>query len=201
MTITLRATIILWIVVIALPAAAQVAGDSPAGPPDDATPMPIPAQAASVESVTLLLSGYHGLPDRQTFESLDGNVRAVLWTIATDETAFGYHRNRALAALGYWPDDALLDLYVELLQTSLEGGETPMAHHLVAMLAYTFGQEAVTFLTPLLQHDSVQVRLSAVHGLGVVGTASAVAALVEAEQSEQSPVVLDAISHTRLIAR
>lgn len=171
------------------------APDDPDGSPDDASGI----DSDRLERVTLLLSAYHGVPDREALEAADSSPTEVLAAIARDEAAFTFHRYRALAALSQWPDASTFSLYAELLDSpsSSEG----MRHQLMPLLVRTFGETALHLVAPYLDSADLRLRLTAVAALDQMGTESAREALLNRRAVESSPLVRERIEEAVALLR
>lgn len=187
------------LVALQLPVA-QVAPTVPTVP-EEPTPVEAPAvpDADEIATATLLLSGYHGIPSAEEFEAALDDPRAVLSVIATDPGASPIHRDRAIGALAYWPNDALRVFYEELLAAP----DTPemVRHRVIGHLAVAFGDAAIETIAPYLDDTDVQFRMTAVHALGQIGTPAAFQRLEQAAIDEPSPIVLERIQQIRQFAR
>ena len=111
----------LAVLVFSAPLAAQTA-------PEAEAPASRPSVAAQVE---LLLSAHHGLPPREAFDAIEG-AQAELWRLLDDPGTFGVFRDRALLALGYWPDARLRSWIEQYLASAT--GERMLDHN--ALLLY-----------------------------------------------------------------
>lgn len=174
-----------------LPIAAQVA---PATPEIEATaPVTVPAVEVDVavddvERALLLLSGYHGIPTAEEFEAALTDPKATMFAILQDPDVSSIHRDRAIGALQYWPGEDVRAFYESMLASP----ETPemVRHRVIGHAAVAFGDDAIELITPYLDVDDVQFRLTAVHALGQIGTPAAMQRLDAAAQLEASDVVL-----------
>ncbi|MFT6395879.1 MAG: HEAT repeat protein [Bradymonadia bacterium] len=189
--------------VLALPLpAAQLDSTIPSVPVVDVEPEEAPeVEAAPVvdqlEAARVLLSGYHGIPEAERFESALTDPSATLLEIATNADESPIHRDRALGALGYWPNAEVQSLYVDLI----EGEDTPemVRHRVIGHLAYTFGDDALQYVAPYLSDDDVQFRLTAIDALSHVGTPAALLLLDSAAEVETHSVVLQRLEAARTI--
>lgn len=167
----------------ATPLAAQTAGDAPstAGAP-----------ASSAAQVEMLLSAHHGLPPREAFEAIEG-ARAELWRLLEDPQTFGVFRDRALLALGYWPDNSLRAWLESHLATAT--GEHMLDHNALLLYAEHWTDAAATErVASFLRSTDVQLRLSALAGLELQATPQALDFVRQAAALEQNPVVLERLS-------
>ncbi|MBA2661283.1 MAG: HEAT repeat domain-containing protein [Bradymonadaceae bacterium] len=151
-----------------------------------------PDAEASHERAKLLLSGYHGLVSQAELESAVPNAREVMFDIARDKASAELHRQRAVAALGFWPDATVHALFRALLSAS--DSSEGLRHQLIGHLARVFGDAALADIAPYLADDDVQLRLTAISALGMLGTDEALLLLAKAGKSESNPVVLERIA-------
>lgn len=139
----------------------------------DTTPAPAPvAQApipqAEIDKVNLLLSGYDYFPTRADLEAASGRAVEILVAISQDEAALPSARNRALDALGLFEGHPQVAAYFE--QTLALGQLEPVhMRHVIGSCMKAFGQQALPWVTPFLDHQDLQTRLSAVHAVGQFG--------------------------------
>jgi HEAT repeat protein len=171
------------------------APDDPDGSPDDASGI----ASDRLERVTLLLSAYHSVPDREALKAADSAPTEVLTAIARDEATFTFHRYRALAALSQWPDASTFSLYAELLESP--SSSDGMRHQVMPLLARTFGETALHLVAPYLESPDPQLRLTAVEALNQMGTESAREALLNRRALEPSLVVRERIEAAVAVLR
>jgi hypothetical protein len=179
-----------------LPISAQLGPDDPGADPGTVVPTDPQAPEEAVptderERALLLLSGYHGIPSRETFEQSLSNPQELMLDLATDPAVSPIHRDRAIGALSYWPSATVRDFYASLLDSA----ETPemVRHRVLGHLAVAFGDVAIDMIAPYLGDDDLQFRMTAVHVLGEIGTSGALQLLEAAAATERSQVVLEAI--------
>lgn len=182
------ATPLLSTVVLALhlPIAAQVAPVTPTVPN---TPVTVDAIEQDVlDHAILLLSGYHGIPTAEELAQAFDDPRAVMLHIAQSDDVSPIHRDRAIGALAYWPSPEVRTLYTQLLAEP----NTPemVRHRVIGHVAVAFGDDALEIVTPYLESDDLQFRLTAVHALGQIGTPAAMQRLETAASVEPSDIVL-----------
>ncbi|MFW5967959.1 MAG: HEAT repeat domain-containing protein [Persicimonas sp.] len=139
-----------------------------------------------LERARLLLSTHHELPAKKVFEEQLEEPRETLTAIAVDEDQLSLYRKQALAALGYWPDVKVYELYTEMLGDD----QTPenMRHRLILLLADHFPEQALGELEPYLSDEDLQFRLTAIEAIGRLDTSKAVEALEEARTEETNDV-------------
>ncbi|RAL24878.1 hypothetical protein DL240_01325 [Lujinxingia litoralis] len=163
----------LWLLTLALlsliasPAMAEN-GDRRVSTPSSDTPgdvRPSQGDAHIEEAVLMLLSQHHQVPTRKQLETLTPRAKEIVGRLARTEGLFAFHRERALLAMGHWPDDATFAYFQSLLQAP--DTEEGLVHTLISVLASSYGERALDVLSPLLLgHDDVQVRLSAGAAIG-----------------------------------
>jgi HEAT repeat protein len=142
-----------------------------------------------VAQVRLLLSGYHDLPDRAQFDRV-ADAPAIVKALAHGPD--GPTRDRALAALGrYWPSGDVYLLYARVLAAD----STPVGtrHRVMVYFADAFGERAIPAIRPYLSNQDPQLRISAVHALGRIGSDQAIAVLDRFADDETNAVVLEAV--------
>lgn len=144
------------------------------------------------KDVQLLLRGYHGVPERGEFEAASPKAREILKAFANDPLG-GLFRERAILALGHWPDAETLWLYRRSLKDPTLGEE---ARHLILLHgAETFGEPILNDVVPFLQADDVAMRITAVAALSKIGTDAAFAQIDAHAKAERDPAVLKAIDN------
>lgn len=142
-----------------------------------------------VAQVRLLLSGYHELPDQALFDRVEDAPRIVG---ALAHGADGPIRDRALAALGrYWPSGDVYLLYAKVLAD--DATRTGTRHRVMVYFADAFGERALPAIRPYLASPDVQLRISAVHAVGRIGTDEAMEVLDRFAAHETNTVVLEAV--------
>ena len=186
---------ILSAAVLALPLPAAQLDSTVPGPPE--VEVEVAPEGVEHERAIVLLSGYHGIPDAETFEEALANPAETLLSIANDESQSPIHRDRALGALSYWPSDAVQQLYVSLI----EADDTPemVRHRVLGHLAYGFGEVALPYVAPYLVDDDVQFRLTAIDAIAHVGTPAAQTLLEEAARGETHHIVLQRLEAARQV--
>jgi hypothetical protein len=182
------------------PSGSDTAGDGTdqTASPNSPVPFPFDTNEAEFERAKLLLSGYHGLPPKETFEETLDHPKLVVTAIALDKNAFSMHRKHALAALGYWADAGVLRIYTQLLQD--DGLGEAIHHKLILLVAEHFPGEALGHLEPYLSHDDLQFRLTAIEAIRRIPGDKAVEALRVAKKSETNKVALERLEkYTRIV--
>ena len=185
---------------VSAPAFTQDAPGAPGAQPS------VPATKASVDQLDQnvatrtrqLLSGYHGLPDREALETSLEQPRAVLEVFARDDSVFPLYRKQALRALGFWADDGVREIYENQLEDSQTREMT--RHMLLELLAVHYGEDAIATIRPFLAHQNVQFRLTAVEALRQIPSERAFDLLRKAKKEETNEVVLEHIAEaTRVV--
>ncbi|MFU8806135.1 MAG: HEAT repeat domain-containing protein [Bradymonadaceae bacterium] len=188
-TLLLRALFIALTLAIATPLAAQ----------DAAKDTTAKNSAEAKETITLLLSDYHGVPTRASLLAVSPTARDILLDMARDEDLFSLYRHRALAALGHWPDAQVQSLMFGLLKSD-ETSEV-LQHHLLGIVANAFGKDAVEVIAPYLAHEDVQLRLSAVGALSRIPHGDAEKVLQHAVSEEKNAVVRERLEDSLMRTR
>jgi HEAT repeat protein len=175
-------------------------GDQRQDASGDSSPVPIPfdGSEAQMERAKLLLSGYHGVAPKELFvETLD-DPRSLLWALANHD-GHPMYQKRALTALSYWPDARLYSLYVRLLRDD-DTADT-LRHRLILLLGEHFPNQALDELVVYLNHDDLQLRLSAIEAIRRIPSKDAVAALVAALETETNAVAKERLEQYTQVAR
>ncbi len=167
-------------------------------PPQRIRPL-LPGADVQLETARMLLSGYHAVPAQKDLEASFSNARDLMMRIASDENEFELHRQRAVAALGYWPDMSVYALYSKLLHAA--DTSDGLKHQIIGHLARVFGDVGVADAASFLTHEDVQFRLTAVHVLGQVDSDAAQKYLNHAAGTEKNEVVLERISRFTMQVR
>lgn len=147
----------------------------------------------------LLLSGYHGIGTKAEFDAALAEPKAIIGAIARDPASDPIHRDRALAALAYWPDEQTLSLYASLLAAQ-ETSEMNR-HRLIGYLAKGYGERSLPWVEHYLTLSDLQFRLTAIEALSGIQTDHARELLLQAEAVEISPVALDRIKAAKTTLR
>ena len=143
------------------------------------------------KAVQLLLRGYHGVPERGQFEAASPKARDVLQGFASDPLG-GLFRERAILALGHWPDADTLWLYRRSLNDATLS--TAARHQILLRGAEVFGESLLEDATSFLNQDNVAARITGVAALSRIGTDAAFARIDAHASVENNKVVLEAIS-------
>lgn len=146
-----------------------------------------PEQPSIEERLTFLLSGYEYFPTREDLDAVAAAevVSAQLRAFVTNTDLRPTHRIRSVDALGYYDDDATIELLMDLARSEPKDGASRrelrtsnlLKHHAITAIARSKEHESTEVLTPLLEHADVQIVLTTVHALGKHGGDSGRAAL------------------------
>jgi hypothetical protein len=147
---------------------AAPAVEAPAAPVIDRAALSKLVGAAEQEKIKLLLSGYEFFPKREELEAVTPHAQQVLVAIAEDQGALPSLRLRAIDALGFFPQGEPAALYFEQVLHRGQGEDVFLRHAMTASLQ-AFGQQALPWVQPYLEHADLQMRLSAVHAVGRFG--------------------------------
>ena len=159
----------------------------------------LPGADLELEAARMLLSGYHAVPTQKDLEATFSNARELMMRIASDKNEFELHRQRAVAALGYWSDMSVYAVYSKLLHAA--DTSDGLKHQIIGHLARVFGEVGVADAAAFLGHEDVQYRLTAVHVLGQVDSDAAQKYLNAAAATEKNEVVLERISRFTMQVR
>lgn len=123
---------------------------------------------AELDKIRLLLSGYEYFPTRADLEAVSPNAQQVLIHIAQDKDALPTLRLRAIDALGLFAQGEHAALYFEGTLHQQRGEEIYLRHAMSSSLK-AFGQQALPWVQPYLEHQDMQLRLTAIHSIGNLG--------------------------------
>jgi HEAT repeat protein len=161
-------------------------------------PLPnIPAlsalDAAQVQAVSVLLSGYHAIPDKAQLTAASPRAEDIVAALVREPDTSPFVRPRAISSLvTYWPNARSLQLMRALIAKPATG---EVARHQLLMALPSFGQQVIPDLIPLLTDKDVQLRLTSVEALGRLSQHdAAVAALNKALDAERDPIVRERIT-------
>lgn len=150
-----------------------------------------------VSTVTMLLSGYHDLAPRESFDAVP-NARSIVEVLA--HGPHGVVTDRALAALGrYWPSADVYLLYANVVASDATADGT--RYRVVLMFAEAFGDRAIPAIRPLLSSKDLQLQITAVQALGEVGTDEAVAIVNDFAKTATNPALLAQIDKSTRVLR
>lgn len=150
-----------------------------------------PASAAAErQRVELLLSAYEGFPKAADFLKVCDEPGTVMIDIATDPASKPHIRLGALSAMALFPDQRVWDLYLLEIKAGSANPAPRAIHQVLGGLALGFGPRAVPVLRQALAHADTQVRMTAAHALGTVGTQEARDAIRTQAERESDPVVV-----------
>jgi hypothetical protein len=147
------------------------------------------------DKAMLLLSGYHGIGSKADFEAALAEPEALLASIARDEAVGPIHRDRALAALVYWPGEQTLSLYGKLL--AADDTSEMNRHRIIGYLAVGYADRSIPWVEHYLTVSDLQFRLTAIEALRTIGSDHARDLLTQAEVVELSPLVIERIKVAR----
>ena len=132
-----------------------------------------------VATVQLLLSGYHGLPERAALENTP-NADKIVERLSQRNDFVG---DRALMVLGmYWPTRSVMARYKTILNDAAT--RSGRRHKIISAAAKGFGDAALPLLKPLLADKDVQIRVSTIQSIAAIGTDGAIEILRLAEELE-----------------
>ena len=176
------------------------AGELTLSPPIALAPLAAPRALASFaaeqrDKAMLLLSGYHGIGTKGEFEATLIEPQALLASIARDAAVDPVHRDRALAALVYWPDEQTLSLYGKLL--GADDTSEMNRHRIIGYLAVGYAERSIPWVEHYLTVSDLQFRLTAIEALRTIGSDHARDLLTQAEVVELSPLVIERIKVAR----
>jgi len=176
------------------------AGELTLSPPIALAPLAAPRALASFaaeqrDKAMLLLSGYHGIGTKAEFEATLFEPQALLASIARDAAVDPVHRDRALAALVYWPDEQTLSLFGKLL--AADDTSEMNRHRIIGYLAVGYAERSIPWVEHYLTVSDLQFRLTAIEALRTIGSDHARDLLSQAEVVELSPLVIERIKVAR----
>ena len=138
-----------------------------------------PQEQAVREQVTFLLSGYEYFPTREELDqvALAPVITPVLMAMTREEGSAPSLRNRAVDALGFYGGEEQVVAHLRALAleetAGLKGGALRAArtrrYHAITSFARAGGADATEALQGLMDHEEVQVQLSAISALGKFG--------------------------------
>ena len=165
-----RLTIAITGLLIAL-MAAPIAAQESFSPVDTKTPvdaLTVTATDAQREQILFLLSGYEYFPSADELTKVTPNAHAVLFQLATDESALPSHRLRAIDALGLLPrNGALARIFEEKLSDTTTS--PLLTRHYINASMKAFGEDALVWVAPHLNHIDLQTQLTVIHAIGLFG--------------------------------
>lgn len=147
------------------------------------------------DKAMLLLSGYHGIGSKADFEAALAEPEALLASVARDGAVDPVHRDRALAALVYWPGEQTLALYGKLL--AADDTSEMNRHRIIGYLAVGYADRSIPWVEHYLTVSDLQFRLTAIEALRTIGSDHARDLLTQAEVVELSPLVIERIKVAR----
>lgn len=168
---------------------------TPQNPPDPGTqapPTPQAPQANTEARIRLLLSGYDSFPTADELRAVSPAAPAFLMQIAQDKTALPTLRNRAIDALGYF-DEPEVKAFLTVILTEPDTAPEMGVHKAITALMKLEGEDGLGQVSPFLQHEDVQLRLTAVEAIGNFGGRGGRVLLEERRKIEPSKMVKDKI--------
>ncbi len=129
-----------------------------------------------------LLAGFESVPTPAEWQALGEDGALVLRAIASDSSTLATRRARAVVGLGHFPGPESVATFRTLLAD--EKAPTVVRRKAIAMLGQT-DPDALVLLAPLVSHEDVQIRISAVITIGRLQTSEARAILSARLPAEQ----------------
>lgn len=133
-------------------------------------------KVSNIERVTVLLSGYEYFPSRLDFDKVGDEkiVLDILESFADDQTLRPSQRIRAIDALGFYKakrTQVFLKKKIEgKINTKdslvLQRTQRRIKAHAVTSYAKAFKKTGLTFLKNLAQKEDIDMKLSAIYGIG-----------------------------------
>jgi len=151
-------------------------------------------EAASVDNLRAVLSGYHEVPGADYWARLDADAaRSSLLHLSSSANELIQIRTRAMEALAFFPSPRVERSLMDIVS----GGERAYLRA-AALNTYSAirGHDALPLLEKSLADKDEIVRISAIRGLGRVGGDKAGAILQGAMESEKDPVARDAMARS-----
>lgn len=151
-------------------------------------------EAANVENLRAVLSGYHDVPGPDYWQKLDQDAaRAALLQLSSSESENIHIRTRATHALVNFANEEVERKLSGMFNSSERGYLRAAALKAYSMVA---SQKAAPLLEKALaDHDDV-VRISAIRSLGEMGGAEAIEILERAMNRENDPVTRNAMARS-----
>ncbi|MDH5508872.1 MAG: HEAT repeat domain-containing protein [Nitrospinota bacterium] len=151
-------------------------------------------EAANVENLRSVLSGYHEVPGPDYWQKLDANMaRASLLRLSADKNELIHIRTRALSALANFVDPQVERSLIQIFNSQERGYLRAAALNTYSAIR---GREAVPALEKGLSDKDEIVKISAIRGLGRVGGEQAARILQRAMHTEIDPVAKDAMARS-----
>lgn len=172
----MRAVIVLFVMLCAVPASGQTAPEIVDAPAADAT--------AQRRAVAHLLSAIHELPPRAQFEKAARDPWTVVASLAAGR---GPIAERAVEAMFYWPTDATF----AFAEATLANPQAPRGrrHRVLLLVAETYGERATALVVPFLGDPDRQLRITAAAAVAKIRSVEAFAALDAAVAAERDSAV------------
>ncbi len=129
-----------------------------------------------IDRIRFLLSGYEYFPTRDDLDKVGSaeEISTLLRQLASEPTNRPTLRLRAVDALGYYEDEttrAYLETLIEAPKTEAKDKVTRrtnklLRHHAITSIARAHGENALSTLEPLLVHEDVQLKMTAISAIG-----------------------------------
>lgn len=145
-------------------------------------------------TVTMLLMAYDTFPSADDFKRVTDDPRAELLAIYHDPDTKRIVKLQAIDALALFPDKEVRALYQRILAMPFDGDAPNEVHRAINGLMQAFGKDAISDVAPMLDHSDVQVRLTAIHALGLHGEQEGVALMRIRMDKETHPVVREELA-------
>lgn len=145
-------------------------------------------------TVTMLLMAYDTFPSADDFKRVTDDPRAELLAIYNDPDTKRIVKLQAIDALALFPNKDVRALYQRILAMPFDGDAPNEVHRAINGLMQAFGKDAISDVAPMLDHSDVQLRLTAVHALGLRGEQEGVALMRIRMDKETHPVVREEIA-------
>ncbi|MDH5638460.1 MAG: HEAT repeat domain-containing protein [Nitrospinota bacterium] len=151
-------------------------------------------EAANVDNLRLVLSGYHEVPGPDYWQKLDANAaRASLLRLSSDKNELIHIRTRAVAALANFVDPQVERSLIDMFNSQERGYLRAAALNTYSAIR---GRQAVPALERSLSDKDEIVKISAIRCLGRVGGEQAERILQGALQVESDPVARGAMGRS-----
>lgn len=197
-----RITTLSLLLALGVPALAA-AQDAPAPktdvPIESPAPKEVPDPQQSLDQrLEFLLSGYEYFPTRADLDAVAPAdlIVATLVAFARDPNRRPTLRLRAVDALGHYDHPDATAYLEELVETPTDGlarkelrVRNLMRHHAVTSLARSLDERAVPKISPLLEQQDVQLKLTVINALAKHGGASGKVLLTEMKSRENEEIV------------
>ena len=141
----------------------------------------------NTDSIVLLLSGFEYFPTRTELEAVTPEAASILVAISQDKSNKPSLRLRAIDALGLFNNPVAAQHFeASLAQGKME--EVYLRHSITASLK-AFGQTALPWVHPYIDHNDPNIRLDAAHAITRFGGADGLGMIRARQRIEQDPFV------------